>query len=107
ACPEIRELDLNPLVITKDGLVAIDARVIVGRPSRAERCLLASAGRNAARRLGRGVGCDRPASRVAARPASRPASSAASPAPSKPASATCDLEQAHATKMQATARSWR
>ncbi|HEY8429399.1 MAG TPA: acetate--CoA ligase family protein [Sandaracinaceae bacterium] len=33
ACPEIRELDLNPLVITKDGLVAIDARVIVGRPS--------------------------------------------------------------------------
>jgi acetyl coenzyme A synthetase (ADP forming)-like protein len=30
-CPEIVELDLNPLVITKDGLVAIDARVIVGK----------------------------------------------------------------------------
>ncbi len=30
SCPEIRELDLNPLVITDKGLVAIDARVIVG-----------------------------------------------------------------------------
>ncbi len=30
ACPRVRELDLNPLVITDDGLVAIDARVIVG-----------------------------------------------------------------------------
>ena len=30
ACPDVRELDLNPLVITKNGLVAIDARVIVG-----------------------------------------------------------------------------
>jgi acetyl coenzyme A synthetase (ADP forming)-like protein len=30
ACPAIRELDLNPLVITEGGLVAIDARVIVG-----------------------------------------------------------------------------
>lgn len=30
ACPDIRELDLNPLVITEGGLVAIDARVIVG-----------------------------------------------------------------------------
>lgn len=29
ACPSIRELDLNPLVITQKGLVAIDARVIV------------------------------------------------------------------------------
>jgi len=29
AVPEIEELDLNPLVITSDGLVAIDARVIV------------------------------------------------------------------------------
>lgn len=29
-CPKIRELDLNPLVITTKGLVAIDARVIVG-----------------------------------------------------------------------------
>ena len=28
AVPEILELDLNPLVITRDGLVAIDARVI-------------------------------------------------------------------------------
>lgn len=27
--PEIEELDLNPLVITKDGLVAIDARVVL------------------------------------------------------------------------------
>ena len=26
--PEIEELDLNPLVITSEGLVAIDARVI-------------------------------------------------------------------------------
>jgi acetate---CoA ligase (ADP-forming) len=31
ACPQIHELDLNPLVITPKGLVAIDARVIVGR----------------------------------------------------------------------------
>ncbi len=30
SCPSIRELDLNPLVITEKGLVAIDARVIVG-----------------------------------------------------------------------------
>ncbi len=30
ACPGIREVDLNPLVITEQGLVAIDARVIVG-----------------------------------------------------------------------------
>ncbi|MCZ7677733.1 MAG: acetate--CoA ligase family protein [Sandaracinaceae bacterium] len=30
ACPRVRELDLNPLVITSSGLVAIDARVIVG-----------------------------------------------------------------------------
>lgn len=30
ACPDIEELDLNPLVITTGGLVAIDARVIVG-----------------------------------------------------------------------------
>lgn len=30
ACPDIAELDLNPLVITDQGLVAIDARVIVG-----------------------------------------------------------------------------
>jgi acetyltransferase len=30
ACPDVRELDLNPLVITERGLVAIDARVIVG-----------------------------------------------------------------------------
>ena len=30
AVPEIEEVDLNPLVITPDGLVAIDARVIVG-----------------------------------------------------------------------------
>ncbi|HJL16299.1 MAG TPA: acetate--CoA ligase family protein [Sandaracinaceae bacterium LLY-WYZ-13_1] len=30
ACPDVRELDLNPLVITDGGLVAIDARVIVG-----------------------------------------------------------------------------
>lgn len=29
-CPHVRELDLNPLVITTKGLVAIDARVIVG-----------------------------------------------------------------------------
>ena len=29
-CPDISELDLNPLVITTKGLVAIDARVIVG-----------------------------------------------------------------------------
>jgi acetyl coenzyme A synthetase (ADP forming)-like protein len=29
AAPEIEELDLNPLVITDDGLVAIDARVVV------------------------------------------------------------------------------
>jgi len=29
AAPEIEELDLNPLVITEDGLVAIDARVVV------------------------------------------------------------------------------
>ena len=28
AAPEIEELDLNPLVITSEGLVAIDARVI-------------------------------------------------------------------------------
>ncbi|MCC6873423.1 MAG: acetate--CoA ligase family protein, partial [Sandaracinaceae bacterium] len=28
-CPDVEELDLNPLVITKKGLVAIDARVIV------------------------------------------------------------------------------
>ncbi len=28
AIPEMAELDLNPLVITRDGLVAIDARVI-------------------------------------------------------------------------------
>ena len=27
---DIEELDLNPLVITNDGLVAIDARVVVG-----------------------------------------------------------------------------
>ena len=27
--PDIEELDLNPLVITDDGLVAIDARVVV------------------------------------------------------------------------------
>jgi acetyl coenzyme A synthetase (ADP forming)-like protein len=31
-CPQILELDLNPLVITTNGLVAIDARVIVGKP---------------------------------------------------------------------------
>jgi acetyltransferase len=30
ACPDTTELDLNPLVITERGLVAIDARVIVG-----------------------------------------------------------------------------
>jgi acetyltransferase len=30
AVPEIEEVDLDPLVITPDGLVAIDARVIVG-----------------------------------------------------------------------------
>jgi acetyltransferase len=30
AAPEIEELDLNPLVITDGGLVAIDARVVVG-----------------------------------------------------------------------------
>ncbi len=30
ACPDIQELDLNPLVITARGLTAIDARVIVG-----------------------------------------------------------------------------
>lgn len=30
ACPAITELDVNPLVITDHGLVAIDARVIVG-----------------------------------------------------------------------------
>ncbi len=29
ALPEVKELDLNPLVITPDGLVAIDARVII------------------------------------------------------------------------------
>ncbi len=29
ALPEIKELDLNPLVITPNGLVAIDARVII------------------------------------------------------------------------------
>lgn len=29
ACPQIQELDLNPLVITTEGLVAIDARVII------------------------------------------------------------------------------
>lgn len=34
ACPQIAELDLNPLVITKGGLVAIDARVIVDLPVR-------------------------------------------------------------------------
>jgi len=32
ASPDITELDLNPLVITERGLVAIDARVIVGEP---------------------------------------------------------------------------
>jgi len=30
AAPEIAELDINPLVITEEGLVAIDARVILG-----------------------------------------------------------------------------
>jgi acetyltransferase len=30
AAPEIKEIDLNPLVITEKGLVAIDARVIAG-----------------------------------------------------------------------------
>ncbi|MGF1465327.1 MAG: acetate--CoA ligase family protein [Sandaracinaceae bacterium] len=30
ACPDVRELDLNPLVITERGLVGIDARVILG-----------------------------------------------------------------------------
>jgi len=30
AYPEIRELDVNPLVITRRGLVAIDARVVIG-----------------------------------------------------------------------------
>jgi acetyltransferase len=30
AAPEIEELDLNPLVITDQGLVAIDARVVLG-----------------------------------------------------------------------------
>lgn len=29
AVPEIQEIDLNPLVITERGLVAIDARVIL------------------------------------------------------------------------------
>lgn len=33
ACPRIVELDLNPLVITRRGLVAIDARVIVDLPA--------------------------------------------------------------------------
>lgn len=32
AVPEIEELDLNPLVITEDGLVAIDARVVAKSP---------------------------------------------------------------------------
>lgn len=31
SCPDIEELDLNPLVITSNGLVAIDARVIARR----------------------------------------------------------------------------
>ena len=30
-CPEIRELDVNPLLVTPKGVVALDARVIVGR----------------------------------------------------------------------------
>lgn len=33
ACPDIAELDVNPLVITGDGLVAIDARVVLAEPA--------------------------------------------------------------------------
>ncbi len=34
SAPEIVELDLNPLVITAEGLVAIDARVVAEEPPR-------------------------------------------------------------------------
>ena len=29
-CPEIEELDLNPVIVTPDGAFAVDARVRVG-----------------------------------------------------------------------------
>ena len=32
ACPEIVELDLNPVIVTTAGAVAVDARVRVKRP---------------------------------------------------------------------------
>ena len=30
ACPEIQELDLNPVIVTRDAAIAVDARVRVG-----------------------------------------------------------------------------
>jgi acetyltransferase len=35
--PDVSELDVNPLVITDAGLVAIDARVVIGQAGSARR----------------------------------------------------------------------
>ena len=32
-CPEVEELDINPLIAGPDGVIAVDARIVVGRPS--------------------------------------------------------------------------
>src|SRR6185436_6943347 len=32
ACPEIREMDLNPVMVLADGAIAADARMLVGAP---------------------------------------------------------------------------
>jgi acyl-CoA synthetase (NDP forming) len=31
--PKIREMDINPLIVTEDGLVAVDARIVLDTPT--------------------------------------------------------------------------
>jgi hypothetical protein len=33
ACPEVREVDLNPLLVTPAGVWVLDARIAVARPT--------------------------------------------------------------------------